>query len=229
VWAIMASFKLISEKRNDLYYKKYEYKVVFKIPHIGRTRYCKDFNSFKDRIAFLRSKGWITSDFTFTKIRKETFENYFLWKSNFDTCSSSIRIDMHSLTIYSNDLEMLKNTANYFEHYHPIYKQVISNAPPGVKYFKRTPPTKYRVYFKNTRVSDSFYHDLKEFIARYENSSTKFYLSKSLKFWLYHNTAWSKNWIRSNDNIGYDNESDYTILALSLSEALGKKFKLEKQ
>jgi hypothetical protein len=225
----MASFKLITENKTELYYKKYEFKVVFKISHIGRTRYCKDFKALKDRIAFLRSKGWIASSFTWTKERTTTFQNYFLWKSNFNTEGASIRLCMNSLSVYANDIEILKQIAPYFENYQPVYKQAIANVPGGIKYFKRNPPTKYRVYFKNTKVSNDFYRNLKDFFERYENSSTKFYPNKSLKYWLNYNTGWTKNWIRDSFNIGYDNESDYTILALSIPEALGLNFKLEKQ
>jgi hypothetical protein len=222
----MASFKLISEKRNDLYYKKYEYKVVFKIPHIGKTRYCKDYNKFKDRIDHLISKGWIS--FTFDAKRKNIFENFFLWKNKVNLAAISIRLGMHSLSVYSNDLEILKDTATYFQHNHPLYNQAIASTVEGIKYFKRTPPTNYRVYFKPGKVSDDFHNNLRDLLDRYKDSSIQFYPSKSLKFWMGRTVSWGSTWIRDTYNIGYNNESDYTILALTIPEILGKNFKLEK-
>jgi hypothetical protein len=223
----MASFKLITENRDELYYKKYEYKAVFKIPHVGRTRYCKNFSEFKTRIEYLRNRGWLT--FNFDKKRTTIFQNFFLWKSKVDLSAISMRLDINSLAIYSNDLEILKDAATYFEYNPPIYKQAVANAPVGVKYFKRTPPTNYRVYFKSGKVSSNFYSNLQDLFDRYKDSSIQFYPSRSLELWMLKSSGWARTWVRNSFSIGYNNESDYTILALTIPEMLGKNYKLEKQ
>lgn len=223
----MESFKLITENRSDLYYKKYAFKVTFNILHIGRTRYCSDFKAFRNRIAFLRSKGWLRPDFKISKQLQTYIQNYFDWKKSLTNEDIVTRLDLHSFSICSNDIELLKKYAQYFVGAYTIFKTANVSIPQNTMYFKRTPPTKYRVYFKSTRVNGDFYETLNDLISRYANTDSQLYPSKSLRSWLKY-TGYSKTWIRSNYSIGYNNEADYTILALTIPEVLGSNFKLEK-
>lgn len=223
----MESFKLITEHRSNLYYKKYKFKVTFAIPHIGRTRYCSDFKAFRNRIELFKSKSWVRSDFRISKQLQTNVQNYFDWKKSLKDDEILVRLDLHKFSICSNDINLLKEYANFFQDVDTVFKTANVNVPQGTMYFKRTPPTKYRVYFKFAKVGNDFYKTLTDLFDRYDNTSSKLYPSKSLKAWLRY-SALNKNWIRGNYSIGYNNESDYTILALTIPEALGNNFKLEK-
>lgn len=223
----MVSFKLITENRAELYYNKYEYKVILKIPQIGRTRYCSDYTAFKNRIEFLRSKGWLRADFKLNNTNKTFIRNYFEWRKTINKKEVFVRLDIDTLSICSNNLETLKQAAEYFEGSHTIFKRCNVNIPQGIILFKKTPPTKYRVYFKYGVVGNDFFKTLVDLINRYKNTSSELVPSKSLKRWL-ESTSYRKTWISGVFSLGYNNESDYTMLALTIPEALGQNFKLEK-
>ncbi len=224
----MASFKLLTERRPDLYRKKYKFKVTFSIPDIGRTRYCNDIKSFKSNIALLRSKRWLRGDFKLSKQLLTNVENYYAWKNTITHEDISVRLDINAFSICSNDLNELEKYAKFFEGVYTVFKKADVELTKGVMYFKRNPPTNYRVYFKYTKVSDDFHKTLYDMINRYENTNSKLYPSKGLKYWIKY-SIYGKNWIRGNFSIGYNNESDFTILALTIPEALGANYKLEKR
>lgn len=219
--------KLITENRKGLYCGRYEFKLSFMIPEIGRVRYCMDYKAFKARIEFLRHKGWISQDFVLNKKLQIIFQNYFKWKPTTKNAGISIRLNRQRLSICANDITLLQHYATFFEGVPTVFRRAINNTPQGVLYFKRTPPTKYRVYFKYTKVDDTFYKTLAELFNRYKNTTSPLYPSKSLTRWIDSTTIY-QGWISGNYSIGYNNESDYTIIALTIPEVLGPKFKLEK-
>jgi hypothetical protein len=224
----MASFKLLPEYRPELYYNKYKYKVVFKIPNIGRVRHGKTSEEVLSNIHALTLRGLvhISPSCQF----EDTVKNYFLWKSKTNLNELAIRMNFNSLAISSNNLSLLEDAAKYFSTHDTVYKQAIVNIPQGVKLFKQDPPTKFRVYLKSVKITNESFELILDFITRYKDSSSKFYPNRGLKYWLELYTKYPKkhHWTAHTYSIGYDNESDYLLLALAIPEVLGANFKLEK-
>lgn len=226
----MVSYKLITENRSALYYNKYEYKVRFKIKLVGRARYCTDIYSFNQKIKDLRNRGWISNSYYPNASNISNIEKFLNWRNTLDKSKAMLRIDTNSFTVYSNDLsiltDLLNNTFNTVD-----FKVCRSNATgeSGVIYFKRTPPSNYRVYFKFAKVNDNFCEVLQEVLQRYENSGSPLVPNKSLKRWMNKISLWSRNYVSNSFSIGYNNEADLLLLTLTMPEVIGAHFKLEKR
>lgn len=226
----MVSFKLTTEQRSALYYNKYEYKVRFKVKAIGRSRYCKNIYQFNRKIKDLKSKGWMLYDISPEDLL--VIKKFLNWKDTVDKSKLMIRLDINSFSVYSNDLAFLRDIhTNLFNLAPAKFSKVYATGIKGVIYFKRTPPSRYRVYFKFTKVSEDFNVLLKEFMERYKDTDTPFIPNKALTTWLENSnrSLWYKIHVSQAFSIGYNNESDLVLLMLIIPEVLGQSFKLEKR
>lgn len=224
----MGSYKLITENKRTLYYDKYEYKVKLKIKGIGRARFHTNLESFTKRIKELQAMKWIDSSYKVTANDLKMIDKFLSWKTTVSKPKMTYRVDTNSLTVYANDLKALESISKLFDLAEAKFVRAHAVQPSGVIYFKRTPPTNYRVYFKFGKVENNFYGNLKELIERYKDSNSPLVPSKSLYRWLNKTTAWYTTYVSSSFSIGYNNESDLLLLKLTIPEALGQHFKLEK-
>lgn len=219
------------ETRPTLYFNKYNYRMRLFCKRANLSYWAKNKQDVLDKIE------------TYPKHNKDANVDAIVklidWKreskqANEKECT--IRIEGDIVAIFSNNLEYLKQFEDFGCEFN--YTQVDNKIPGGTRYFKQEPKTKYRLYLKSRKVSETFKAELSKFIERYKGTETIVIPSKSLSHWLddngpYVRGSWSyyrNNFYTSSHYfIGYNDESMQTIFSLMFSGMIYKTFKLEKQ
>jgi len=141
-----------------------------------------------------------------------------------------IRVEHNFVSVFSNDLALLKSVEDIKSDIHYDYTQVQTHNFVGVKAFVNDPEHKYRVYFKSKMNEGSFVKQLEDLLTR----TKEIYPSPSLKYWVHgyqdrSTSSWRYRYTNANHFIDYDDESTLSYLAIMHGEMLGKKYKLEKR
>jgi hypothetical protein len=200
----MGSLKLKVEIRPSLYYKKYKYRALIKIPNARGfpTRWGRSVPGHKEMLTTIR---------TFIG---ENIEG------------NSCRYTYSGISFYSNDLDAVNAFyALSSTHSKEIFEAEIG--PQGIKIFKKDPPAKYRAYLKDKKIESTVRDELCEFFV----NNTKLKPNGPLyRFVRPENTyRFSHTWIYSGQYFDYDDPAILTYMTLLFPGIIGKTYKLEKQ
>lgn len=222
-----ASLNLEVEERESLYYNKYSYKAVSKIPGAFYTHGVKGISEYKNNIEIFRNQtsrwplyappeGLSGGDYSDI----EKLINFVV--SFVKNDAGTLRREGNTISFFSNDLNLLKTAPSTIVPL-KLYQAVL--LPAGVKYFKRTVPAPFRVHFKEAKVNA----DIKKELSDYINKTKGVEPSHSLERWLNSSSRWSQAWCSSNYYINYTDSSQLTMMHLLFPEVIGKNYKLEQK
>jgi len=219
--------------RDSDYYGKYKYRVRFSIEGVRYAMYEKNFDGLMKRYNILT--GWKKIKDLDRPVVTENLEalGKFIDFRNMlkENNTGLVRIESSRISIFSNDLALLKTSESIKVGIFYDYTEAQTNNFVGVKSFVNDPKHKYRVYLKSKMIQNTFVTQLDDLLKR----STDLHPSPSLKYWLqgYNNNApswsWRYRYTNSNHFIDYDEETLLSYLALMHGEYLGKRYKLEKR
>ena len=221
------------EYRENNFYNKYRYRAKLTIDGLSYTRYVSTTTALLTRLTGPNR----------TKIREHTLNqvmanitelnNYINWR-NTHTKSKSVtcRLEMNTVSIYSNDLDLLLTLKDLGLVTVNITEAQLEKFA-GTKYYVNKPKHNYRIYLRGV------YFDDKNFVKDLYNTikiSKELVPSKALKEWLDRYisrptlvTSWKYSRTDGNHSIDYDNESTLSYLLLMYGHMLGKRYKLEKR
>lgn len=221
------------EYRETNFYNKYRYRAKLTIDGLSYTRYVSTTTALVTRLTGPNR----------TKIREHTLNqvmanitelnNYINWR-NTHTKSKSVtrRLEMNTVSIYSNDLDLLLTLKDLGLVTVNITEAQLEKFA-GTKYYVNKPKHNYRIYLRGV------YFDDKNFVKDLYNTikiSKELVPSKALKEWLDRYisrptlvTSWKYSRTDGNHSIDYDNESTLSYLLLMYGHMLGKRYKLEKR
>jgi len=230
---MMASLKLVTEKRNALFFGKYTYKARCKVHGAVYTYYTKNIEEFKAKMARRKDEqpppyvsiyglDWKRR---LDSIDYEQIARYFDWRNNVDSSDYMLRIQGNNISVFSDDLKLLQ-TLNILDKNVEI--SIAKLIETNVIYFKKEPRHKYRIYFRGKRVPENFKDEVKSFIERYKNIA---FICPALRR-LVNGTAGRKYWynyLHSSYYVDYDEESTSTLLHMFFGPMLAKTYSLKKE
>jgi hypothetical protein len=219
--------------RDSDYYNKYKYRVRFSIEGVRYAMYEKNFDGLMKRYNAIT--GWKKirdADRPVVTDNLEALGKFIDFRNMLkENNTGLVRIESSKISIFSNDLALLKTSESIKAGIFYDYTEVKTNNFVGIKSFVKDPKYKYRVYLKSKMIQESFVTQLDDLL----NRSKDLHPSPSLKYWLkgYNNTAPSWSWryrfTSATHFIDYDDESTLSYLALMHGDYLGKRYKLEKR
>jgi hypothetical protein len=217
--------------RDDDYYNKYVYRVRFSLPGIRYTWYSSSVEEFMDR--YNATTGWkVINKKDKPDVTKniEAIKAYIEWRNLRRTDKSATsRIERDTVSIFSNDLSLLKTIETIDPKLSYDYTEVQKSQFTGVKSFVNKPNHSYRIYLKSKLIPQNFCQELSDLLSRSKN----LHPSNALKLWLKGYSLGSSGWRYRYTNpshfIDYDDESTLSYLTLMHGEIFGKRYKLEKR
>lgn len=224
-----------NELRTSLWYGKYEYRAKFNLQGCGLSHGSKTFTSYlkhleRTVVGSLTGYPWGTAPIPsalLKAINLDSMERWFNWKrANLFAKNILIRMELNNLSVFSNDLSLLK-TLELIEPESPVtYTKAI---PTVIKYFAREPKHKYRLYLTGCRLAENstFVVDLNDCINRYKSTNTVMTPSDSLGKWLTLK-SWKSRYCSKHYYIDYNEPSTYTLLYLLFDSMIATTYKLEK-
>ena len=222
------------EYRETNFYNKYRYRAKLTIDGLSYTRYVSTTTALLTRLIGPNR----------TKIREHTLNqvmanitelnNYINWRNTHQKSKSVIcRLEMNTVSIYSNDLDLLLTLKDLGVVTVNITEAQLEKFS-GTKYYVNKPKHNYRIYLRGVYFDDkNFVKDLHNTIEK----SKELVPSKALKEWLDNYirrshlsvASWKYSRTDVNHSIDYDNESTLSYLVLMYGHMLGKRYKLEKR
>jgi len=219
--------------RDSTYYNKYTYRLRFKMPTIRYIINEKNIEGLMKR--YNATSGWRVIR---EQDRPEVTENLEALKQLIELRNSvkkdgtgTVRLEWNTASVFSNDLNLLKNVEKIKPDIHYDYTQVQTNNFVGVKSFVREPKHKFRVYLKSKLVKGELVEQLDELL----NRTPSLHPCNSLTNWLKdalltkNQHSWRYRFTSPIHFIDYDDESTLSYLALMHGDHLGKRYKLEKR
>ncbi len=229
----MASLKLVTEKRNALFFGRYQYRAKVKVHGAVYTYYTKNLEEFKIKMAKkAESPPEYISVYSLDWKRRvdlidyEQIGRYFEWRNRVDSDSYMCRIQGNSISFFSDDLRLLESLKHIDDDVEISIADLIGN---NVMYFKKQPQFKYRTYFRGKRVPDSFKEEVKSFIERYNTTAR---ICPALKRLVSASASSRRHWynyLHSSYYVDYNDESTTTLLHMFFGSMLGKTYTLEKE
>jgi len=212
--------KLKLEYRNTLFYKKYLYRANMKVPGIyWFIRNSRNLEKYEHNYQLYKKQN--SKNLPYEDKQVQIIIDI-VRKSKKDD-SIAIRIDNSSISLYSNNLSEIEAIVNSLGVKAEFYKAELVGE--RVIKFKTTPPAKYRVFFKNGRVT----REEKRMLWEYIQANPEIKPSPSTKTWLQREYSWAPEvWVSSNYHINLDSEKIMTYMYLKYSNILGENYKLEK-
>lgn len=217
----------IREYRSTIYWNKFKYRARLKIQGAQYLYNNPTIEQWKKMIAAGGSnwQGCMNpKEIVDTLEKADAIAAFIEFRKNHKKDKTlSIRVENKYISIFSNDIAVLHSIEDWAGDSVVDYTEAIACGYAGVKYFKRTPKHKYRIYFKSMKVSINLATELNELITKHKG----LYPSHSMKRWLIGGRTWMKQWISQSYHLDYDDESTLSYLMLMHGDVLGKKFKLE--
>lgn len=210
--------------KNKLFYNKYKYRAYLQYPDICLIRYTKNEKELDKAISLRKTYSFGRA--VYECVDKAFLLNLINWRNNTPKGRATVRIDYSCISVYSNDLEIIKSlellSPGAVNH---VEVQVEGDA--GIL-LRNNPKHNFRTYFRSKTVPDGFHVELDKFLQQYNKSACP---TGSLKKWLKTPvlSSWRLRYLDSCFFIEYDDESFLSVLALNFSEYLGKTFKVEQR
>lgn len=223
----MESFKFKIENKTSLYYSRFLYKAVLVQENLYFALKCKNMKEYEAMYTKLVTTSRGKSPWRKTpqaiddkgKLVIEKLIKFFHQQRKLDNVM--LRKENNKLSIFTNDLDLLDQVAQFSPRV-SFYKCEFS--PPGVKYFIKEPPAKFRVYMKNASISPETKQDLIQYINRTPDIKMNQTFERFIgKTYLHH------VWLYNGHYIDCDEESTTFMLLLTFPEIVGKVYKLEKK
>jgi len=210
--------------RATLYYNTYQYKLAVKDKNLFYLRNCEDMYEYVKQTTSKQNNknqgpfyNWrFTRDYTNIPLVTELLA---LKQQNYKSKEFMIRMEGNSVSFFTNDLASFSKLLEIADDLISLEEIVLS--PPETKFFKRNPPSKYRLYLKQTKVTDQSKQDLREYINRNIDLSP----SSSLERWLRNNFSYCQD----SYYIDFNDERNRMMMNLIVPEVTGKFYKLEKK
>jgi hypothetical protein len=221
---------LITETRQIFYYNKYQFRAKINNSELSSTRNITTIAEFTKRKHLFFSYGIgaarpkILSDNELASIDK-----YLTWV-NKNSESVTIRVQGNGVSVFSNDLSLLKTLTNIYPSTEFSQADLIANPVTGIKYFVNQPKYQHRVMVKNIKIKSETLSDIQDLFARYDDTVMR--PSRSFTKWLNRVNKWPLNtqfYIYGSFYIDYNDPSVLTLMHLTLSDIFGKSYKLEKR
>jgi hypothetical protein len=229
----MASFKSVikSIDKVELYYKKYSYKASITTPNVHSIRKVDNildfttivteqyhiYDSTRDRYP----NGWYRPPPTVEEHNFYLIEYLIDLKNNLSGTDVKFRHEHNTFSLYSNDSSLINQLLKHNSDW-KIEKAEAS--PAGVKYFKRTPPAKYRAYMTNNKLADDFKTEFLDYLERTPDIRPSSAFERFL-----HRPNYRLTYLWSTYFIDYDDDKNLMMIMLMFPGAIGKKYKLEKK
>lgn len=164
----------------------------------------------------------------------KTISNLVGFKNKYSSIlGTKIRKDYGCFTVFTQNkdvvdevIELVENPNNLTDNKATIeVTEIIDLVPEGIKYFKRTPDAKKRVYLKEQYVSGlELANELNDFFDR----SPSLKPSKSLKSDI-SEQRWKRTWIQRHHYFDCNSDADISYFVLVFPELVNKIYKLEKK
>lgn len=238
MWVKMGLLKLTEnlgdidyhEYRDYNFYNKYIYRAKFYLLGARYAWYENNFDKFYERLQNSGYYGLRHTEKNEILKNLETLKKFFIWRDkHYKQPSNTMRVEGHTIGVYSNDLELLKSIRDSISGIDVRITEAKISSYVGVKHFSKKPKHNFRVYMKSKRVDKDFAASLKDLFK----NSKSLYPSPALKFWANNasldNRSWKYRWTSASHFIDYNDESTLSYLALVHGEILGKRYKLEKR
>lgn len=227
----MASSKsaIKSIDKVDLFYKKYSYKASISTPNVHRIRTVRDiveftaviveqyeiYDSTKDRYP----NGWYRSPPSLAEHDLVLIEYLINLKNSLSGADVKFRHEYNTFTLYSNDDSLIKKLVQHSVNW-KIEK--VEPSPVGIKYFKRTPPAKYRAYMSNNKLAADFKTEFLAYMERTPDIRPSSAFERFLGRAVYNHGTYLWNTYF----IDYDDDKNLMMIMLMFPGAIGKKYKL---
>ena len=214
--------------REKLYFNKYKYRINATMDEL-RWFYPV---WWMDKKGYMSHDGSITPDvLRIVEPLVEFMKRYRMVPKHMR--EAEIRKSHGSFTVYTNSTEIIEELYDIIDTNDKCYKvktdftEVEEIVPEGVKYFAKTPPGNYRVYFKEIYgAPNSLKEDLIEFFDRQKS----FRPSGLLKRSLYNKRFNFRNfWVEKQHYFDCDNKADISYFMLMHPEIVRKIYKLEQK
>ena len=160
-----------------------------------------------------------------------SIDKYLTWV-NKNSESVTIRVQGNGVSVFSNDLSLLKTLSNIYPSTEFSQADLIANPVTGIKYFVNQPKYQHRVMVKNIKIKSETLSDIQDLFSKYRYDDTVMRPSKSFTKWLNRVNKWPLNtqfYIYGSFYIDYNDPSVLTLMHLTLSDIFGKSYKLEKR
>lgn len=213
------------EERDHYYYNKFKYRAKFNLKGIRASIYCND----KIDLPNLLDSGPRSRFFKdWSDVNIKPISNWIDWRNlHKPTKMMAYRIEGNSISVFSNDLALLKSLKTLGKEVSIEYtevKNVLTYV--GTKTFIREPKHKFRIHLKSIKVDNSVLDNLRSMIT----NNTSLYPSQAFEYWLsIKPRTWKHRYTNAAHFIDYDDESMLSYLLLVHGNIFGKKYKLEKR
>jgi len=226
----MESLNWKVEKKNKLYFNTYSYKAKVRIVGACYTYYTYDIDTYIQRINKWRDdtrnnlvfKAFNTTDITYwDTINTTIIEKFMIWRSTQSRKDCIIRIQNDHVSIFSNDMNLLKS-ASYITDEIEYFKVQLTTS--GSIQLKNKKHYNYRTYFKGKRINSDFFNSFNKFSQIYKSNVANI----SPAMIKYMQRQWSPYmYMHGSYFIDYTDESFLTILYMHFPDMLSKTYKLE--
>lgn len=216
--------------RDTLYYKKYKYKVKFELYGANRLWGCTSPDLASVRLTLQLQHISKASDRKLLIANIESLCNFVSWREQ-NTDNTVIRIEGRGVSIFADDLSLLKTITKIDKHCKIDFKFIEArpvDGPTEIKYFINEPKHKFRLYFKTTYVKRDIFMDFATFLNA---NPEKIFPSSALHAWYRFISSKTRSgfYLSSKYYIDYDDDSNTSYLMLMFGELFGKRCKLEKR
>ena len=185
----------------------------------------KNINQFVSNIAHARNNAiaysWRKTIVDDSLIDFDLIEEIINFKNKHFGKSITFRGEGDKLAVFTNDLQVVSEMPTIQPN--ASLTQVILN-PIGIKYFKNKPPSKYRVYLRDRKITEETRDLLRDFCNR-DIAKPCDSLVRTLKS----TSTWKWSYLNKGQFIDYEDDTTLSYMGLMFPELIGKTFKLEKK
>lgn len=221
---------MITETRQILYYNKYQFRAKIINSELASTRNIATIEEFRKRKQHYATYGiGVIKPRVLSISELESIDKYLTWV-NKNSESVTIRTQGNGVSVFSNDLSLLKTLTTIYPSTEFSQVDLIATPTSGVKYFVNQPKYQHRVMIKNIKIKTETLSDIQSFLTRYDDTVMR--PSKSFLKWLNRVNKWTLSaqfYIYGSFYIDYNDPSILTLMHLSISDIFGKSYKLEKR
>ena len=220
-------------EKTHLYFNKYVFKAAVTTTGIHWIKVCKDINRFielvqqrydewetsKDRYP----NGWYRQPKHAAEHDLGLIEDVINIRISLIGSDVRFRFEHETFSIYTNDDKLIKKLSD-----NKAWKiEQADVSPPGIKYFKKDPPAKYRAYMTSSKIKSEFCQEMVEYLGRTSDLEP----SNAFVHWLHRRNSYSYShvWLWNNHFIDYNDERNLMMMKLLFPDAIGKTYKLEKK
>jgi hypothetical protein len=232
----MASLKLVTKKRNGLYFNQYKYSVTF--PFSGATYFSaykkNDLDDFIEILKLKNSTGKtavqvMSNDWKpyWENIDIDVASKFVNWVNSIDQSQVRLLFRRNDVTVYSNNLSILQ-TVELFNKDCVIVELTVMQVDKNKLYFKRQPKYKYRTYFRSKKLPKDFTESVHTLQDNHDKTEVKF-SDSLLKSLFFHTTYHPYRYLYGKAYVDYNSKSFLSILHIHFPTMLGKSYSLEKE